>query len=806
MIKNYITIALRNLLRHKTYSIINILGLAIGMASCVLVLCYVQDEWGYDQFHPHAERMYRVVRETRSQDGTVHIAQGTSGPLASALLDEIPEIEAAARIWQWRSDVEIDQKRFSRNLWLTDPGTFTLFNFPFIQGNPETVFNQPNAIVLSESTAQAFFNRADPIGETITIKERYFSGDYIVTGILQDAPQKSTLQFHMITATVPKTHAAIVWNTWYGLESFRPIQTFFLLREGADLNALTDKLATLMRQKMGDDIAHYNTYHIQPLLRIKLFSHLDYGFGQDIAEEMMLFASIAGFILLIACINFMNLATARSIRRAHEVGVRKAVGAHRTQLIRQFLSEATLTALLAIVLGIGLAELALPAFNYLTQKNLILTSHTYAVLSPYLIGLTLLVGLLAGSYPAFFLSHFQPVHVLKGHAQTSKGGARFRKMLVVFQFGISIFLIVGTLVIYRQTEFMQTKETGFNKEHLIILPIFQRDMSTKPNAEDRLSHKHNWVKDTFLQHPNVLKATAYRYDVGRYAGRLRRVQPEGAVTTEWEIPMNEVDEDFFDTFEIPLVAGRPFSADIPTDQSDAFIVNEAAVKAFGWANPIGKHFDWPAENRAGTIIGVMQDFHTAPMREKIEPMVFIFRKILLYNLGLRVRNENLPETLAFLEKTWKQFLPDYEFTYAFMDDTLYQQYENERRLSHTTLTFAILAIFIATLGLFGLASFTTEQRTREIGLRKVLGASIGGIVQLLSRDFLKWVLIANVLAWPITFWVMNNWLHNFPYRIQLNLSTLILGSLFALGIAILAVCTQAFKAARTNPVDALRYE
>ncbi|MDP6038975.1 MAG: FtsX-like permease family protein, partial [Candidatus Latescibacteria bacterium] len=576
--------------------------------------------------------------------------------------------------------------------------------------------------------------------------------------------------------------------------------------EGISPDVLTTKLADLVLRKMGEDIAAYNTYHLQPLLRIHLFSHFDYGFGPEIAEEIVLFASIAGFILLIACINFMNLATARSIRRAHEVGLRKAVGAYRGQLVRQFLSEAILTALFALLIGVGLAELALPAFNYFTGKTLALTAATYGILLPALLILMLLVGLLAGSYPAFFLSRFQPVQVLKGNAQSGSGGVLFRKVLVVFQFGISILLIVGTMVIYQQTHFMQNKAPGFNKDHLIILPLFAWDMSNKANFEDRLSHRYNTVKDAFLRHPNVLKATAYRYDVGLYAGRLRRVIPEGAAGTEWEIPMNEVDEDFFGTFEIPIVAGRSFSADIPGDLTQAYIVNESAVKAFGWKDPIGKRFDWPTEKRLGTVVGVMQDFHTAPMRKKIEPLVFIMRKKLLYNLGLRIRGENLPETLVFLKQTWNQLLPEHEFDYSFMDEDLYRQYEAERRFGETALTFAFMAIFIATLGLFGLAAFTAEMRTREIGIRKVLGASDRGIVGLLSKDFMKLVLLANVFAWPLTYWIMNRWLQNFAYRIDFGVAILLLGGMIAALIAIAVVSAQAFKAARANPIDALRYE
>ena len=554
---------------------------------------------------------------------------------------------------------------------------------------------------------------------------------------------------------------------------------------------------------MGTDIQKTNTYHLQPITRTYLYSKRDYNLNwPDNISRIYTFALVAVFILLIACINFMNLATARSVHRAREVGMRKVVGAYRKQLITQFLGESTVLAVLALPFAFSLAQLALPAFAGYIGSNI---TTDYLDLVPAFVVFATVVGLLAGSYPAFYLSAYRPVEVLKGALKSGSKGVWFRKGLVIFQFGTSIILIIGTTVVYNQLSYMSNKDLGFDKNHTIMVPIFLADRKLKSNNWDRLGHRHQMVKNTFLQHANIIEATALRSPIGLWGGMMRNVSPEGAIENGWRMHVNEVDETFFETFGIELIAGRNFSADIVSDSTSAFILNETAVKQLDWDDPLGKTFGFD-DNMKGIVVGVVKDFHHNSLRDKIQPVAFCMRRYLYSLLALKIRPDNVPETITFIEQKWKEFIPSSPVEYWFLDEQLQMSYFQEQRFGQAATTFSGLAVFIACLGLLGLAAFTAEQRTKEIGVRKVLGASTPNIITLLSREFIILVSVSNIIAWPIAYYLMNQWLQDFAYHINLSFLTFIAGGLLALFIALATVSLLAFRAARSNPIEALRYE
>ena len=800
MFKNYLTVAIRNLLRHRAYSLINILGLAVGMACCVLILLYVQDELSYDRHHENGDRIYRVLREQHVGSGSSPPSTGISGAMAPALLNDFPEVEQAIRVMNSGAFVRYEDKIFEQTICISEAPILDMFTFPLVEGDPKTALRDPSSILITQEMAGRFFGSENPIGKVITSDDRYVGGSYKITGILKDIPENSTFRFDFLTATVPQRYIGGVWDQWRGGSGWRPFMAYVLLREGYAHRDLEAKLPGFMERYMGEEVRANNTYHLQQYTRIYLYSRADYGipFYGDI-ENVYIFSTVAFFILLIACINFMNLATARSANRAQEVGMRKVVGAYRTQLIGQFLGESVLLSFIALLLALCLVELVLPEFNSLVYKNLSLTAGGHTGLLLGLPGIAVFVGFLAGSYPALFLSAFHPVEVLKGKMRIGTTSAWLRKGLVVFQFSISALLIIGTIVVYRQLAYMSNKKLGFNKEHTVLMPIFYRDRS--------LCARNDMVKNEFLQHPNVLKAAA-SHSNGPLYGQLEAVRPEGALENEWQMQIVGVDEDFLDTYEIELLAGRNLSRDIASDSTEAFLLNETAVKQLGWTHPIGKQFEWQEGDnlRRGRVVGVVKDFHNRSLRDKIPPVVICKWQPVFNTLSLRIRGEDIPATMDFLRAKWKELVPAYPFEAFFMDQILERMYLPETRFGEITQIFSLLAVFVACLGLLGLASFTAQQRTREIGIRKALGASVPSVILLLSEEFLKLVLVANLIAWPLAYYGLDNWLQNFEYRVSLGTMAFVLSGVLTLAVALATVSYQAIRAATANPVDALKYE
>lgn len=810
MLKNYLIVALRNLSRQKGFSIINVLGLAIGIAICILIVRYIQDELSFDGWHTKRDRIYRVIRETKA-GGQSDYRPNTSGALASALQQDFPEIEKAVRTWSWFVDVRIGDKKFGTRVCVIDPEMFSIFDFPFVKGNLETAFPHPNAIAITESAAKRLFADEDPMGKTITVESTHHGGERTITAVLKDVPRNATFRFDYVATAVFSEGAKQTWEEWRPTDNWRPVHTYFLLRKGVDPKNLSAKLPEFIDRHMGAEIGRTNVYHLQPLNRIYLYSTQDYNLDWygDI-NRVYQFGAIAVLVLAIGCINFTNLTTAQSAQRAREVGLRKVSGAYRTQLMAQFLGESILMALFALILALITVKLVLPDFNAFFFKQLELNFFGDPLLALSLIGIAVFVGILAGAYPALFLSSFEPTETLKGSFRSGTRGQWIRKALIVAQFAISIILIVGTGVVYQQLDFIKNKRLGFDMDQMILIPIFQTDQEVKSRDEVHLADRYTTIKQAFLDHPNTLEATAYRWWLGWGGGIIRTIRAEGHEGTDWRMPLLEVDEDYIDVFRIGLTQGRKFDPiAFPSDTSKAFIINETAVEKLGWDDPIGKTFEWVSSDRyrKGTVIGVVKDFHYSPMREKIGPVALTLRPQQFYNLGVRVKSEGLEETLAFFEKTWKQFVPaDIPFDHYTWDQQFENMYGQERRVQALTLLSSGMAILLACMGLFGLAAFSAQQRTKEIGVRKVLGASVSNVVMLLSQSFAKMVLVANLIAWPIAYYTMQNWLANFAYRMDLSLWIFVLSGIIALLIALLTVGYQALRAALSNPVDALRHE
>ncbi len=796
MVKNYFRTALRNLFKYPGFSLINLLGLAMGMACCILILLFVRYELSYDAYHENADRIYRVTREWFNEDGTSSLHLGhVAPPIGPLLLNDFPDIEEVTRIQApGRLLCSYGNKHFQEeNILFAEENFFKIFSFKLDSGDPETVLKDPFTVVITEAAALKYFGDIEPIGQTLKFENRI---DTRVAGIITPAPANSHFHFDIIAslATLRQMYGRREFENW-GSNNYA---TYLLLPDGYDIRQLEAGVPAFLDRHKGEDYHKSNTLHFQRLTDIHLRSHLDSELepNSDILY-VYLFSAIALFVLLIACINFMNLSTARSSIRAREVGMRKVVGAIRAHLIRQFLGESLILAFFALILAVTAVKVALPSFSRFVGRDLSLN----LVRNPADLLIVVLIagaaGMLAGSYPAFFLSAFHPVQALKGiKIQTGKRSI-FRTVLVVFQFTISIILIIAVVVVYRQLQFSRSKNLGFNKEQIVVLP-----------TSDQIRSKFESLHTQLLAHPNIIRAAASsRIPSGRLLDSSGALVISGTI----EAPVNfrianvRVSYDFIPTYEIKIAAGRNFSRDFPTDSQEAFILNEAAITKLGWKaeEAIGRAFKYG--RRSGRIIGVVKDFHFESLHQEIAPIVFYlepeFRLV-----SLRIRPENIPDTMTFLKEKWDEIRPNYPFDYFFIDERFDGLYRSEEKLGQVFGIFSILAIFIAALGLFGLASFTAERRIKEIGIRKVLGAPVGSIVFLLSKDFSKWVLAANVIAWPVAYYAMFRWLQSFAYRTALAIEVFLIAGALAFGIALITISFQTFKAAWGDPARALRYE
>ncbi len=800
MFKNYLKLAYRHFRKHKAYSFINVFGLALGMACCILMLLYVQDELSYDKFHNNAERIFRVVCDETNEGQARHLTN-TYAPLAPRLLAEFPEIERVVRLFPYNATVALGaEKRFQENRFLfTDSTVFEVFSFDFLQGDPRTALREPNAVVVTAATAQKYFGDENPLGKILAVEQH----DFKITGVLKNVPHNSHFDFDFL-ANLNGVNAImgtwVLQRGWY----WPPMYTYVMLPSAAAAPAIESRLAEFGRKHLHADLALRQTLHLQPLTDIHLHSDLE----NEIAPTsniayVYIFSAIAAFILLIACINFMNLATARSASRAREVGLRKVVGAQKLQLMKQFLGESFFYAVLALLLALTLVELFLPVFNTLVGKQVAMRYAGNWIVAVGLLALTLIVGMMAGSYPAFFLASFRPLQVLQGKILTGSGGRsplRIRAILVVAQFIISIGLIAVTMIVHAQLRFIQDKRLGFDKERLVVISI--RDEAVQQNFAA--------VKNSLLAQTGVAQVSAisnFPWVQGYYDFFIHAegMSPE----TKLNMPTLLVEQDFIRALDMEIVAGRDFAKGRSTDAQEAFILNEAAAKKLGWKSAIDKKIKMESvaagKPREGRVIGVVKDFHLRSLHYEIELLVSP-ESYYLDNIIIRLGTGNISQTLASLGRKWLEIAPHRPFEYFFLDEQFDQLYRKEQKLAQIFNYFSAMAILVGCLGLFGLASFVAEQKTKEIGIRKVLGASVASIVLLLSKEFTKLVLVATLVAWPLAYFAMRLWLQDFAYRIDLSVWIFLLAGAIALLIAWLTVSWQAVKAALANPIEALRYE
>ena len=807
MFNNYLKIAFRHLVQNKIYSLISISGLAIGIASCIMIAIYVQDELSYDKFNKNAEQIYRVNFFGDIGANAFKLANSPS-PLAKELLDNYPEVVNSGRLFT-DGDVFIkhgDGHIKEENFLYADNTILEIFTINFTAGSPVNALTAPNTVILNETAAEKYFNEENPVGREIILDN---NSKFKITGVVQDLPSNSHYKFDFLasSSSIEKSKA----EAWLSNNAY----TYIMLQEDFDPELLNNKFPALVKDKMSeivqtamgmsfDDFINSGrslSFNLQPLLDIYLYSDLDNGLQPpgDI-KIVYIFSAVAFIILLLAVINFVNLTTARAAKRANEIGIRKTAGSSRMQLVKQFLAESLIVTAFSVAIALLLIEIFIPVFNNLASKELQISFFSGWVFIPSLLALIFFTGILSGAYPAFLLSSFKPISVLKGNFQPQRQKGILRRGLVVFQYVISTTLIIGTIVIYYQMEYVQNKNLGYEKEHVVVID----------NAA-ALGKQQQAFKNEMLKNSNIVKLS--------YSATLQTKRLSATIFQTEEAGSNEnhvllylaADSDFLETYKLELTDGRYFSDKFASD-SAAVLLNEAAVEALGLSDVLNKRLiyasDNPDERQYANIIGVLKNFHTTSLHEKIRPMVAILEPNPegLDYLSIRIQAGSIKQAIKTIETEWKRFLPDQPLEYSFFDESFDQEYRAELQTGKVFTAFAVLAVFIASLGLFGLASFTTERRIKEIGIRKALGASIASIIFLLTKEFSRWVIIANIIAWPLAWYAMSKWLENFAYKIDMGLWIFILSGLITLSAAILTVCFQAVKAAAANPINALRYE
>lgn len=790
MLKNLLKTTLRYIRKHPGYSLLNVLGLTLGITSALFLIIYVSDELSYDRYHEKAERIYRVSSKITETDDqfTWIVAQIPFGPQVAR---DYPEVESFTRFINMpRAAYKFEDKEYiEENFFYADSTVFDIFTYKVIRGEVKSAVKDPKKIVLTETAAGRYFGDSDPVGKVLTSGEN----TYEVTGVIEDVPSNSHFRFEALAArnNLPKE-----LGNWGNFGVF----TYLLLPGGLDVKAFETKIQGMYEAHMKSIFGPLNInieYILEPIRKIHLYS-------TNAAEPeptgsisyVYIFAIVAVFLVLIAAMNYMNLATARSTQRAREVGLRKVVGSRRSLLIMQFLSESVLLTLISLIISIILLLVLLPRFNTLAGKSF----DIGILLSPAVLMSVFIVivvsGIIGGSYPAFFLSRFSPVTVLKGEITQGSAGALFRKILVIIQFTISVAMIVCTMVVFRQLNFLKEKDQGFNQENVLSLQLNNQQMI----------NKYPVLKQLLLKNEDIKYVTSTNTPMGEGSGKVIFNMETDQGMAQRGINFAVVDHDFIDALEIKIVEGRDFQLDMPSDTLTGVVVNETLVKRMGWSDPIGKRAEVGDESTVrARVIGVMADYHQTGMYNEIESLLLVYRErnnIVYVKLG----GNNTEQTLSFIENTWKEVFPDQPYSYTFLKERFNRQFEADEKRGLIFTMFTILAILIACMGLFGLASYMVEQRTKEVGIRKVFGASEGVVVRLISRDFLLLVGISIVIALPVAFYFMSNWLENYVYRTNISIPLLILAALLTIGITFITISYKAYQAAVTNPASSIRTE
>jgi putative ABC transport system permease protein len=808
MLRNYLKLALRHMWKHKSYVFLNTMGLAVGIASFILIGLFVIHELSYDKFHENKERIYRLILDAKIGEQEV-LGAFTPSPMAGAFIEEIPEIIDAVRMDNWGETVirYEDRTYIEDHFVLADSSFFNIFSVPFIQGNPQTALNAPHTVVLTETAARKYFGDEDPVGKMLLVGTD--TTHYSVTGICEDLPENSHFDFNMLGSFL--THWRAQDETWLA-NSFA---TYIMLTEGASPAQVEEKIRPVLLKHIGPELQQFMGMSIEEFSEsdarygIQLQSLTDIHLNPDVDQQfkapnnkkyVYIFSLVAIAILIIAVINYMNLSTARSASRAHEVGMRKVVGSEKKALIWQFLTESIVLTFLALIIALLLVELLMPYYNNLVQLQLELGYFDNWYIIPLLIALAILVGIASGAYPAFFLASFKPVAVLTGKMGSGVKSGLLRSILVVCQLTISVTIIVATIVIFRQIHYMLNKDLGFNKEQLMVLeqvhvlgdkiPVFKKEIENLPGV---IACSHSTA------------VPGHMNNVNGYLIEGQTTDDMVIITTTW------TDYDQLKTYEFELVQGR-FLSDEFTSDSNACVINETAVKNFQLEEPLTKRFIQPTPRSDlrifHNIVGIVKDFHYASLHDNIYPYIFLNagNNMNWGYFSIRIAPENMKQTVNQVEKTWKDFTNSYPIQFFFLDDDFDNQYREDKRTGSLSLIFGILAIFIASLGLYGLTSFTVEQRTKEIGIRKAHGANIRGIVYLMLREITILIVIATVIAWVLAYIYLNNWLENYHYRINLSPVDFIIALIIVLLISWFTISYWTSKAARTNPAEALRYE
>lgn len=801
MFLNHLRIAFRIFKRAKLYALINTLGLAIGLACCILAFFYIQYELSYDDYHKNAEQIYRIIRdepENLPRGGTT-MENVCPFALSAALKEDFSEVRNIVRLrrdsvsMQFK-DMFIPEDKF----FYVDQEIFAIFDFPFISGDPNTALKEPFSLVITRTAAEKYFGNSNPVGKSITYIFDFMGSkkEHVlkITGVLEDIPKNSHFTFDFLSSiqTLLRIHDERLFGWGDGIG----FKTYVMLDEQADPRNLEGEFTEIL-QKNSPPPYENNVLYLQPLTSIHLGGNIQNEIETNSKMgNIYMFSAIALLIMIIACFNYMNLSTARSMSRSREIGIRKVIGAERKNLVRQFIGEAFLFSKFALMIAVVFVLLFLPEFNALIDRSIDLRALDLRALLLGIMIITVGVTILSGSYPALFLSSFDPIKVLKkSHASGSNKGLGFRNLLVTLQFAISIALIIAALLVTKQLHFIKEKNLGFAKEHVVVL-----------QGSSGLTRQYDAFKAELTKNPNILSAALT-------SGTPASTGSVGGVDWEGEKPGDSilwynfcVDCDFMETLGLEMAAGRFFSKDFSGDMTN-YVLNETAVKALGWQDPLGKTFSvW---RRPGEVIGIVKDFHFRSLHDKILPLVLRIEpeyRLLYDTILIRLSSENVSPTLSYIEKTFREFDPQSPFVFSFLDEEIDKFYHKEKKFVQTFNYFSFLAVFVACLGVFGLLSYTIEQKTKEIGIRKVLGADVPKIVRLLTRELLKCVLLANIIAWPVAYWLMKGWLHSFAYRVNLGFEMFILSSTMTLLIAMITVSYKTVKAAKANPADSLRCE